>query len=104
MRHPTPHIRRLRRVLSDLSPLISRVNPLICDSPLQVLKVRSYILLSHAALEEYLEELVLDVAVKSRQLFKEKGYITKALVGMISSGLIEEIADGKAKKKVVQDL
>lgn len=104
MEHPTPHYEALITSIKNMKPLIRQVNPLFCETPLQTLKVRSYILLSHAALEEYLEDLCKDVASIAVRKYKQHGNITNALLGLISSGLLDDISIGKAKKKVKQDL
>lgn len=104
MQHPTNHYETLLRSLDGMKPLVQRVNPLTCETPLQTLKVRSYILLSHAALEEYLEDLCKDVALQAVEKFKESKKITNALLGLVASGLLDEISVGKAKRKAKQDL
>ncbi len=104
MEHPTTHYEALVKSIDEMKPLIRRVNPLFCETPLQALKVRSYILLSHAALEEYLEDLCKNVAGIAVKKYRDESKITRALLGLISSGLLDDISIGKAKKKVKQDL
>lgn len=104
MTSPSTHFKALKASLAGIRPITNNVNKLFCETPVQHLKVRSFILLSHAALEEYLENAALDIALKARTLYKSKGYITKALVGLISSGVLEEINAGKQKKKITQDV
>lgn len=104
MIHPTSQYGDLRSALKELRPITARVNPLICETPLQTLKVRSYILLAHAALEEYLEELAISAARQACKQFKDNGQLSLALVGLISAGVLDEIAVGKARKKATQDL
>jgi len=67
------------------------------------LKVQSYILLAHAAIEEYLEGLGREVAREARRRFKSQGLITHALVALIAAKALDDVAD-KARKRVSEDL
>ena len=102
--HPTTQYSLLLAALAAIRPITKNVNPLICDTPLQTLKVRSYILLTHAALEEYIEELTLEVAKAAVQQFTANKSICIALLGLVSSTLLDEVSVGKAKKRATQDV
>lgn len=80
------------------------VDPLYCRTDLQDLKVQSYILLSHAAIEEDLESIVLETAQIALQNYVSKQIITRALIGLISSGLIARMEEKTLTKKVSEDL
>ena len=100
MKSPSKYFRELERSIRSTRAIASSVNPLFCNTKLDELKVKSYILLSHAAIEQYLEDLSFDVALNARNLFVKNGYITKCLIGLISSGILDEVSDGKGKKKI----
>lgn len=74
-----------------------------CQTDLQHLKLQSYILLCHAALEQYVEDLGLDAALKSREIFSSTGILTKTLVALISSKLVNELSE-KSKSKISSEL
>jgi len=75
-----------------------------CNTVVQELKIKAYIFLSHAAIEEYLEKIVLDVAEKAIKEFISTEKITRALVGLISSGLIGRIDEDGISKKIKRRL
>lgn len=104
MKSPTVHFRKMRKNLAHARKIVSRVDPTECKTPLQHLKLKSYILLCHAVIEEYIEDLGYDVAIKARQMFKSKGLICKSLVSLVASGVMDEIKNNKSKNKVGRDL
>ena len=83
---------------------MKNVEPLGCKTPLQHLKLKSYILLCHAIVEEYIEDLGYDVARKARAMFKNDGVISKSLVSLVASGVMEEKKSSKSKYKIGKDL
>ncbi|MFK0382950.1 HEPN domain-containing protein [Agrobacterium sp. NPDC090273] len=79
------------------------VNLLGCETDLQHLKLQAYILLCHSALEQYLEELGLAAAQKARARFTNDGTITRTLVALISSKLVDDLPE-KSKLKLTAEL
>lgn len=104
MRQPTKHLRKLKRSLAQAEKIASRVPEHGSITPLHHLKVQSFVLLSHAAFEEYLEELGRDTAREARRQFKSSGRVTYALVALVTAKLIDEVALEKAKKRITEEL
>lgn len=97
---PTYHYENLQKSLGSLKILVSRVDPLECKNNLQLLKLQSYILLAHAIFEEFLENLVKEVAYEARTKLKDEGHISKVILGLIASGLLEEVEEKKSNRKI----
>jgi hypothetical protein len=104
MKSPTSHFKKMKKNLAHARKIVSRVDPAECKTPLQHLKLKSYILLCHAIIEEYIEDLGYDVAMQARQMFKNKGLICKTLVSLVASGVMDEIKNNKSKHKIGKDL
>lgn len=102
MQSPTSHYVALKANVDHARKLVKGVDPLSCSSDLQHLKLRSYVLLCHSIIEEYVENLGRDVALEARKKFKS-GSITKALVALVASRVLDEIKE-KSRKKVSSDL
>jgi hypothetical protein len=103
MNSPTDPYIRLEVAVKNAAIIVRGVDPIQCRTDLQHLKLQSYTLLCHAAIEEYLEELCLQVATTSRQLYKENGVITKSLVSLISAKLLDDMSE-KGKKRIKGEL
>jgi hypothetical protein len=103
MKSPAPHYRLLISSLKKAKLITGGVNKLGCDTDLQHLKLQAYILLCHAALEQYIEDLALSAAQAARSTYVGSGIITKTLVALISSRLVEDISE-KSKSKLTTDL
>lgn len=103
MKSPTPHYRLLIKSLKKARLITRGVNKLGCDTDLQHLKLQAYMLLSHAALEQYIEDLALDAARKARTRYTADGIITKTLLALISSKLVDDMTE-KSKSKLSTDL
>jgi hypothetical protein len=71
---------------------------------MQDLKVQAYVLLCHAAIEEYLEKLVLDVARQCIDKYHNHNTICRSLIGLISCGLIARIEEKALSKKISEEL
>ncbi|WP_089132128.1 hypothetical protein [Sphingorhabdus sp. SMR4y] len=87
METPTLLYQQMIRNIDHARKLVSNVEPNGCKTDLQHLKLRSFVLLTHSIIEEYIEDLGREVAVEARKEFK-KGKITKALVALISGTYI----------------
>ena len=81
MKSPTTHYRLLVNSLKKARLIIRGVNKLGCTTDLQHLKLQAYILLCHAALEQYIEDLALSAAKSARDIYVKKGVVTKTLLG-----------------------
>lgn len=103
MKSPTPHYRSLVKSLNKAKLITGGVNKLGCETDLQHLKLQGYILLCHSALEQYIEELGLAAAQLARSHYSNYGVITKTLVALISSKLIDDLPD-RSRSKVASDL
>lgn len=103
MNSPTKHYSSFCSSLAHVKRIVAGVNAIECKTDLQHLKLQSYILLSHSIIEEYLENLCESAALHAKLLFKEDDKITKTLVSLISTSVIDKISD-KARKKVSSDL
>lgn len=98
MKSPTTHYQTLIRSLKKARLITGGVNKLGCETDLQHLKLQSYILLCHSALEQYIEDLGLAAALAARTAYAGSGIITKTLVALISSKLVDDLPErGKAK-------
>ena len=104
MKSPTSHLKKMKRNLVHARKIVSRVDPAECRTPIQHLKLKSYILLCHAIIEEYIEDLGYDVAIRARKMFKSKGLICRSLVSLVASGVMDEIKSDRSKHKVGKDL
>lgn len=102
MQSPTSHYQNLKKSLDSLNPLVRSVDPIGCRTNLQFLKLQSYILLSHAIFEEYLEQLAKEVASEARQKLRNENMISKALLGLIACGIVDEIDPKKSNRKIIE--
>jgi hypothetical protein len=100
---PTAFYLEMKASLEKASKLVATVNPLECKTDLQHLKLQGYILISHSVFEEYLEKLGRQTARTAKQKFDNEGKITKALLGLISTNVVEKISH-KSKNKISTEL
>lgn len=101
MQSPTIHYVKLLKAHSDLKTLVRKVDLIDCKTPLQHLKLQAYILLSHAQIEEYLESIVSEVSLLAREKISSEGSITRAVMGMISAGLVDEVKQERSNRKIL---
>lgn len=102
MESPTAHYSKLKEALKQLKILVRNVDPIECKTNLQDLKLQSYILLSHAIFEEYLERLAGEIASEARKALRSENHISKVLVGLVASGIVDEVEEKKANRKIVE--
>ena len=91
------------KMVSDLATarrIAYKVPINICNTTIQELKIKSYIFLSHAIIEEYLESIALHVAGTAVSEFVQNNTLTTAAVGLISSGLIGRIEEDGISRKL----
>ncbi|CCB64303.1 HEPN domain-containing protein [Hyphomicrobium sp. MC1] len=103
MRHPTDMLKKLKMEIRQAGKIVAGVPTTGSVTPLHHLKVQSFILLSHAAFEQYLEELGRQIARDARRQFKAKGRISKVLVTLMTAKALDDVAD-KARKRVTEDI
>lgn len=103
MNSPTSFYEEMKTSLLEARKLVVNVAPHECISDLQHLKLQGYILISHSIFEEYLEKLGRKTAQTAKRELKNNGQITKALVALISTSVVDKISD-RARKKVSADL
>jgi hypothetical protein len=103
MKSPTRQYKDLKRALSNAKKITRGVDMHECKNDLQFLKLHSYILLCHSAIEEYIEKLGEEVALEARRVFTRDGVITKALIAMVSAKIIDDLPE-KGRKRVSTDL
>jgi hypothetical protein len=103
MKSPTEQYTKLKRSLRVAERLIDGLDPIEIKSELEIMKVKSYVLICHSAFEQYIEDVCLEAAKKARVLYKHKGKITKTLVSLIASKVISDVSD-KANRKLSAEL
>ncbi|MCE8536779.1 hypothetical protein KBY27_04855 [Ruegeria pomeroyi] len=104
MNHPTDSYRALRVSLSRVRKLLARVPFDRCVSQLDHLKIQAFILLSHAAFEEYLEELSKSVARAAVNDCRGTGRISKVILALVSQEAILQVKHrDEPRKKVAVD-
>lgn len=104
MQHPTEHYSKLKENVAQAAKLVRGVNPAECKTDLQHLKLHAYVLMAHAIIEQYLEDTVLSVALTALRTYKTDQKITRALIALAVSGLVDEIGSGKKKSQIGGDL
>tara|TARA_B100000678_G_scaffold243730_1_gene215491 strand:+ start:1695 stop:2339 length:645 start_codon:yes stop_codon:yes gene_type:complete len=102
--HPTEHYIKLEKHIAHARTIVRGVDLHECKTDLQHLKLQSYILLTHAVIEQYVEDLCLEIAKEARSRFSKKNVITQALVGLIAAQVLSEKSSGRASKKIGSEL
>jgi hypothetical protein len=100
---PSEHYEKLVRDLSTARRITYNVPDNICNTEIQELKIKSYILMSHAIIEEYLESLVLNIAQTAVDQIIKHSTLTTAAVGLISSGIIGRIEEDGISRKLKRE-
>jgi hypothetical protein len=103
MQSPTDHYSKLKAHIAHARKILRNVDRKECRNDLQHLKLRSYVLLSHSIVEEFIEDLGLEVALNARRIFCDDGIITKALVALVTSQVLSDVKE-KSKSKIGTDL
>lgn len=99
----TEHYNQLLVHLATARRITYNVDPIICNTVIQELKIKSYIFLAHAAIEQYIESLVLDIAKQALDEYHANQRVTRALIGLISSGLLARVEESGLIKKVKKE-
>lgn len=84
MRHPTNSLNNLRATLRRCQKIAARIPMHDVDTDAHELKIRSLILLSHAAIEEYLESLSRECADDAVTRLNSSGEVNRPLLSLIT--------------------
>ncbi len=82
MRETSPKFHELQFAFASAKALIKDLPPHDIRTDDQQLRLRSFVLVCHAALEEYLEDLSIWVLKQSRSIFLETGVIPQPLLSL----------------------
>lgn len=104
MQSPTEPYKALKASLKNVRKILARVPESGCDSALDHLKVQSYILLAHAAFEQYIEEIVLLVSREAHSQLKNNDRVCRAMLCIVASEAILQIDDAVARRKIKSSL
>jgi hypothetical protein len=100
---PASHLAQLDADILSARKIVSRVPLNECVTELQGLCLQSFIFLTHAAIEAYFEAVGIYAARRAIDRYNNEGVITKALVGLVSSKILDDIGD-RARKKIAGDV
>lgn len=103
MESPTSHYQDLVASLRQAGSLVNSIKG-ECKTELQNLKRKAYILICHSAFENYLEGIGRSAAFEALRIYKKESIITKTLVALISSKILNDVKDNKSKTKLSSDL
>lgn len=104
MKSPTDAYKALKLSLRDIKVILNRVPLYECNTKGQIVKVKSYILLCHAAFEQYLERICVDVSNEAVEKFNDKGRISKVIVSMTAYETIAQIDDNISRRRITLDV
>lgn len=99
MKSPTDPYKTLKVSLKNIEKILARVPKGECASALDHLKVQSYVLLAHAAFEQYIEELVTVVSRAAYNQLKADNRVCRAMLCLIASEAILQV-DDVARRKI----
>lgn len=103
MRSPTKFYKSLTRNLNKSKKLVAGVNPLECKTELQQLKLQSYILVTHAIIEEYLEAIVYEAGQEAKKALIDRNKICMALMALVATSVADKLPE-KSKKKLSREV
>lgn len=100
MKSPTEPYRALSASLRNIRKILARVPESECVSPLDHLKVQSYVLLAHAAFEQYIEEIVTVVSREAHSQLKKNDRVCRAMLSLVASEAMQQVDDDVARRKI----
>ncbi|HHJ18819.1 MAG TPA: hypothetical protein ENJ84_03155 [Gammaproteobacteria bacterium] len=100
MKSPTKPYKALKASLKNIRKILVRVPESECLSPLDHLKVQSYVLLAHAAFEQYIEEIVTVVSRKAHSQLKNDDRVCRAMLSLVASEAMQQVDDDVARRKI----
>ncbi len=100
MKSPTEPYKELSASLKNIRKILVRVPESECVSPLDHLKVQSYVLLAHAAFEQYIEEIVTMVSRQAHSQLKDDSRVCRAMLSLVASEAMQQVNDDVARRKI----
>ncbi len=100
MKSPTNAYKNLRGSMTKIQRILARVPKDVCQTDLHHLKVQSYVLLSHSAFEQYMEELVLFVSRAALKQLKEENTVCRAMVSLVASEAMQQADESISRRKI----
>lgn len=104
MKSPTRAYAELKKTLGETKRILGNVPHTECTTTLHHLKVKSYILLSHAAFEVYLENLARDICSQAIDLLNSQKIITKTIVCLTAYETIVQLDTDNARKRIKSEV
>lgn len=104
MKSPTPEYRGLKKKLREVKCILQRVPGHSCNSNLHHLKVQSYVLLAHAAFEEYLESLSEAIVKVSVDRYNAGRTINECIMGLIVFETIAQFDKQSSRKAIKSEV
>lgn len=104
MQHPSTAYRDLNKALSDIEHILSRMPINDCSTPLQHLKIQSFILMAHSAFEEYLESVSKMAVNAAVDAFNKNGVVSLCVVSLIVTETIAQLDDAIARRAIRTDV
>ena len=100
MKSPTDPYKALKASLKNISKILTRVPESECVSALDHLKVQSYVLLAHAAFEQYIEEIVTLISREAHSQLKQDDRVCRAMLSLVASEAMLQVDDDVARRKI----
>jgi len=100
MKYPSPAYRKLKKTLTGIRGVLRGVPEAGNNTNLQHLKVQSYILLAHSAIEQYLEELAESTLNDCVEKFNTHKQVNQCIVSLIAFETIAQLDDNDSRKKI----
>ncbi|KGM86637.1 hypothetical protein rosmuc_02930 [Roseovarius mucosus DSM 17069] len=100
MKSPTEPYKSLVASLRNIRKILARVPESECVSPLDHLKVQSYVLLAHAAFEQYIEEIVTVVSRNAHSQLKKDDRVCRAMLSLVTSEAMHQVEGDVARRKI----
>ncbi|WP_366931296.1 HEPN domain-containing protein [Nitratireductor sp.] len=100
MKSPTDPYISLRTSLKNIKKILIRVPESECRTELDHLKVQSYILLSHSAFEQYIEDIVLLISREAHTQFKKEKRVCRAMLSIVAHEAIKQVDDEISRRKI----
>lgn len=100
MKSPTEPYKALNASLKNIRKILVRVPDSECVSPLDHLKVQAYVLLAHAAFEQYMEDIVTAVSREAHVQLKKNNRVCRAMLSLVASEAMLQVDDAIARRKI----
>lgn len=100
MKSPTEPYRASKGSLKNIQKILVRVPEVECVSALDHLKVQSFVLLAHAAFEQYIEDIVTLVSREAHSQLKKDDRVCRAMLSLVASEAMQQVDDNVARRKI----